>query len=179
MFSIAREAVPDNALLKTYRGGVHPERWGACGDCFSVSVHRAVNLADFVFAFYTSPIFRIERTILHGFLSVPSTDEQARAVATGAGTSFAVWYAGTRTATQLLMCDRYERTRSWFSVAPMAGGRTLLRFGSAVAASSAGRRAAEPMSLRFRVLLRFHVWYSQILLHSAKAVIERAHSVQA
>jgi hypothetical protein len=28
MFSIAREAVPEDALLKTYRGGVHPERWG-------------------------------------------------------------------------------------------------------------------------------------------------------
>ena len=59
MFSIAREAVPEDSLLKTHRGAVSPERWGNYGDCFSVRVDRVVSLADFVFAFYTSPLFRI------------------------------------------------------------------------------------------------------------------------
>src|SRR3979409_160422 len=135
MFSIARQAVPNDALLKTYRGGVRPERWGAYGDCFAVSIDRAVSLADFVFAFYTSPLFRIERMLLRIFLKAPSTDAQARALADGSRSSFAVWYVGKRTATQLLMCDRYERTRSWFRVLPLAGGRTLLQFGSAIAAA--------------------------------------------
>lgn len=58
MFSIAREGVPEESLLRTHRGTVHPERWGNHGDCFSVSVERAASLADFVFAFYTSPLFR-------------------------------------------------------------------------------------------------------------------------
>lgn len=53
MFSIAREAVPEDSLLKTHRGAVRPERWGNYGDCFSVRVDRAASLADFVFAFYT------------------------------------------------------------------------------------------------------------------------------
>jgi hypothetical protein len=172
MFSIARQAVPDDALLKTYRGGVRPELWGAYGDCFAVSVDRAVSLTDFVFAFYTSPVFRIERMILHVFLKAPSTNGQARAVADGSRASFAVWYVGKRTATQLLMCDRYERTRSWFRVLPLDGGRTLLQFGSAIAAARTSQTAVWSIS-KAPILLRFHVLYSQMLLHSAKVGVEK------
>src|ERR1700692_1862150 len=121
-----REPVPEDALLKTYRGGVRPERWGEYGDCFSVVVDRTVRLADFVSAFYTSPVFRIERLILRALLGTRSSDSDARALADGSAAAFAVWYVGERTATQLLMCDRYERTRSWFRVVALSGGRTLL-----------------------------------------------------
>jgi hypothetical protein len=33
MFSVVRETVPDDALLRTYRGAVKPERWGIYADC--------------------------------------------------------------------------------------------------------------------------------------------------
>jgi hypothetical protein len=168
MFSIARETVPEDALLKTYRGGVHPERWGRYGDCFSVTVDRAANLADFVFAFYTSPLFRIERLMLRVLIHAPSSDSEARRLADGSAAAFAAWYVGERTGTQLLMCDRYERTRSWFRVVPLGGGRTLLQFGSAVAARRDARTGAAALSGRFRLLLGFHVVYSQALLHAAK-----------
>jgi hypothetical protein len=186
MFSIGQEAVPEEALLKTYRGGVRPERWGRYGDCFSVTVDRAVSLADFVFAFYTSPLFRIERWMLRVLVDAPASDVAARALADGSAASFAVWYVGHRTDTQLLMCDRYERTRSWFRVVPRDGPCTLLQFGSAVAAArgdvaasgdvaghgegaGAGRRIGGS-----RLLLGFHVVYSQLLLHAAKVALERA-----
>jgi hypothetical protein len=58
---IAQEAVPDDALLRTYRGGARPEQWGHHGDCFSATVDRSVNISDLVFAFYTSRVFRVER----------------------------------------------------------------------------------------------------------------------
>jgi hypothetical protein len=174
MFSIVREAVPEDALLKTYRGGVHPERWGSYGDCFSVTVDRSANLADFVFAFYTSPLFRIERVVLRALVHAPSSDLEARRLADGSAATFAAWYVGERTATQLLMCDRYERTRSWFRVVPLAGGRTSLRFGSAVAAVGDPRTGAAALSGGFRLLLGFHVMYSQALLHSAKLGVEKA-----
>jgi hypothetical protein len=168
MFSIAREAVPEDALLRTYRGGVHPERWGRYGDCFSITVHRAANLADFVFAFYTSSLFRLERLMLRALVHAPSSDSEARRLADGSATTFAAWYVGERTATQLLMCDRYERTRSWFRVVPLDGGGTLLQFGSAVAAVHDARTGAAALSGGFRLLLGFHVVYSQALLHAAK-----------
>jgi hypothetical protein len=176
MFSITQETAPEDALLKTYRGGVHPEHWGRYGDCFSVRIDREVSLADFVYAFYTSPVFRIERWLLRAFIGARSSDVAAWALADGTAASFAAWYVGERTATQLLMCDRYERTRSWFRIAALDGGGTLLQFGSAVAAVAAARdpgTGARAQSRGFRVMLGFHVLYSQILLNAAKASLER------
>ncbi len=167
MFAITRDAVPQDALLKTYRGGAQPEHWGKSGDCFSVRVDRVVSLADFVGAFYTSSLFRIERRILRVLLGAASSDLQARAIAAGTATSFAVWYVGERSASQLLMCDRYERTRSWFRVVPLDGGATLLQFGSAVAATRDRRTDAAPPRGGFGLLLRIHILYSQLLLHAA------------
>jgi hypothetical protein len=168
VFAVVREPVPEDALLKTYRGGMHPERWRKYGDFFSVAVDQVVSLADFVFAFYTSPVFRIERLLLRVFIDTPSSDSNARALADGSASSFAVWYVGERTATQLLMCDRYERTRSWFRVVALDRGRTLLQFGSAVAATRDDRTGGEKIGGTFRWLVGFHVLYSQVLLHAAK-----------
>ena len=162
-----------DALLKTYRGGLCPERWGTYGDCFSVTADRTVSLAEFVFAFYTSRVFRLERGMLRLLVGVRSSDQDARGLADGAKASFAMWYVGDRTATQLLMCDRYERTRSWFRVVPLEGAGTLLQFGSAVAAAH-GRTPARRPGRKFRLLLRFHIVYSQLLLHAAKVGVLKA-----
>jgi hypothetical protein len=186
MFSITQGAAPGDSLLKTYQGGVHPERWGRYGDCFSVEVARAVSLAEFVFAFYTSPVFRIERWLLRAFIGAPSSDAGARGLADGSAASFAAWYVGDRNATQLLMCDRFERTRSWFRVVALDGGGTLLQFGSAVAAAPGsepgggpvggpvGEPGAAAQSRGFRLLLGFHVLYSQVLLNAAKVSLNKA-----
>ena len=173
MFSVTQGAVPEDASLKTYRGGAHPDCWGESGDCFAISVDRVVSLAEFVFAFYTSSVFRIERVFLRFLAGAPSTDADARQLADGSGTSFAVWRVGERTATQLLMCDRYERTRSWFRALPLSDGKTLLRFGSAVASRSGGQPATRAGVSVFRLLLKFHVMYSQVLLHAAKRGVMR------
>jgi hypothetical protein len=165
MFSVTRQEPAEDSLLKTYRGGPHPERWGRYGDCFSIVIERPVTLADFVYAFYTSPVFRVERRLL-AFAGARASNADAHSLADGRSAAFAVWHVAQRTADQLLMVDRYERTRSWFRVAPLAGGRTLLLFGSAVAASAdPGNSRRTPV---FRLLLIFHVAYSQLLLHSAR-----------
>ena len=187
----------------TYRGGSHPERWGRYGDCFAVSVDREVSLADFVFAFYTSPVFRVERLLLR-LAGAPANDADARALVEGASATFAIWYVGRRTADQLLMCDRYERTRSWFRVTSQVGDRTLLQFGSAVAgaapaddtapadgaapaddaapavaAAPGGGRHPRRRGAAFRLLLGFHVVYSQLLLSAAKRKILRVRRARA
>jgi hypothetical protein len=66
------------------------------------------------------------------------------------------------------MCDRYETTRSWFRVVPVTGGGTRLQFGSAVAAKADESTGAPAPGSGFNLLLRFHVFYSQLLLHAAK-----------
>jgi hypothetical protein len=169
VLAITRESVPEDALLLTFRGGAHPECWGRYADCFAVSVDRNVTLAQFVFAFYTSPLFRIERGLLRLLINAPSSRADARAIADGTSDKFAAWYVGQRTATQLLMCDRYERTRSWFRVEPESGGGTRLQFGSAVAAKRGEKTDVPRRPAASSLLLSFHVLYSQALLRAAKA----------
>jgi hypothetical protein len=159
--------VPHDALLNTYRGGRRPELWGRYGDCFTVRVDRAVTLSQWVFAFYTSPLFRIERLVLRVLAQAPSNDQQARDVAEGRRETFAVWLVGARTQDQLLMCDRYGKTRSWFRVIPDAAGATALQFGSAVAARQAPDGAAG-LDGGFKVLLPLHKIYSRLLIGAAK-----------
>src|SRR5260370_27586707 len=72
------------------------------------------------------------------------------------------------------MCDRYERTRSWFRVVPLNGARTRLQFGSAVAAARDDQAGAMALGGTFRLLLGFHVLYSQVLLRAAKAAVTKA-----
>src|SRR5271154_45861 len=103
MFSVTREPVPEDSLLRTYRGGARPWRWGKYGDCFSLIADREVSLSGFVFAFYSSWVFRPERWLLAAATRAPASDQEARAVADGSAATFAVWYVGERSATQLLM----------------------------------------------------------------------------
>jgi hypothetical protein len=167
LLSVVQDLVPDDALLRTYQGGRRPECWAKSGDCFAITVDRSVTLAEFVFAFYTSPVFRIERQILRIFAGAPSLDSDALQLAEGTVSSFAIWRLGERTETQLLMCDRYERTRFWFRVVRLDAGKTLLQFGSAVA--SGDEMAQSKLRGSFlQLLLRLHVIYSHILLHAAK-----------
>lgn len=170
MSFVEQQPVPHDALLKTYRGGNRPELWGQYGDCFSVEVNRVVTLAQWVFAFYTSPVFRLERVILHVLARAPSNDQQAKDVAEGRRETFAVWVVGARTTDQLLMCDRYGKTRSWFRVTPQESGGTVLQFGSAVAARR-GSQGGTHMSGGFGVLLGLHKIYSKVLIGAAKRAL--------
>ncbi len=167
MSSVEQQPVPHDALLRTYRGGNRPELWGQYGDCFTVQVDRAVTLSQWVFAFYTSPLFRIERFILRVLAKAPSNDRQAEDLAAGRRETFAIWVVGARTQDQLLMCDRYGKTRSWFRIVPQSSGGTMLQFGSAVAARNR-LDGAVGMSGGFKVLLGLHKIYSRLLISAAK-----------
>src|SRR5690606_34330017 len=123
-----------------------------------------IDLAHYIEAFYTTPLFRLERLILRLAIRKPSTNAQARQIAAGAIDCFAAWRVEGRAPDQLLMCDLYGSTRSWFMVEPVDAGaspRTRLYFGSAVVAAAMRRPT-------FRLLLGFHVLYSKALLRSAR-----------
>ncbi|MEO8102940.1 MAG: hypothetical protein ABI790_10455 [Betaproteobacteria bacterium] len=125
---------------------------------------------QFVTAFYTTFVFKVERKILEWALARPSTDAQAKQLAAGALDKFAVWHVEQRGPEQLLMCDLNSRTRSWLMVAPTTwdnGTGTRLYFGSAVVAMKNRRTGKAEMGLVFRLLLGFHRIYSRVLLRSA------------
>jgi hypothetical protein len=150
--------------------------WHARCDCFALAVDRSVTLTQFVFAFYTTPVFKLERALLHLIAKSPSTDAEARALAEGTGHEFAMWQVVERTETQLLVGDRLGRTRSWFAVTPIEprpGDRpepaTLLQFGSAIAAVRDARSGELRVGRGFQLLAGFHIHYSKLLLGAAAA----------
>ena len=151
--------LPDDALLQRYR-----ER-GAYTDCFAIDLPRHVSHAQFVEAFYTTAIFKLERLLLALLVARPSNDAQASELAGGLREQFAAWSVEARAPGQLLMCDFAGSTRSWLMAvaAPgqgaAAGAGTRLYFGSAVVRSRQGKA--------FRALLGFHQLYSRILLRAA------------
>ncbi len=158
MPSISPSPLPEHALLNRYA------RAGAYTDCFVTETAGAVGLAPYLEAFYTAPLFKLERRILQSMASLPSTDAQARRLAAGSIDAFAAWRVEARAENQLLMCDLHGSTRSWFMVAPAHADnepRTRLYFGSAVTKSA----MAKPL---FRWLLGFHVLYSKALLAAAR-----------
>jgi hypothetical protein len=156
--TVRRISVPAYALHKVYADD------GGYADGYVTEVAGTFSLVEFVAAFYTGSVFRIERFILTHALRKPSTDAEARELALGQRAGFAAWQQEGRTETQLVMCDYLGMTRSWFMVEP-ANGATRLYFGTAIAARRARRRKRIPFP--FRATMWFHAIYSRMLLWSA------------
>lgn len=127
-------------------------------DCFVKDVSGHIKLPAFINAFYTTPLFRAERFILKYAARRPSTDADVAALAHGDTSQFAAWDVEDRAGDQLLLCDMGGHTRSWFMVAPTAGG-TRLFFGSAVVPADGAL---------MRILLPFHKIYARALLRGTR-----------
>lgn len=156
--------VPADALLSRYgEGGEHR---GGFADAYAVVVAGTVPHADYVAAFYTTPLFRVERAILRWLAGRPSTDADAQALAHGAE-RFAAWRVEARAPDQVLLADFTGRTRSWLAVEAVAGG-TRLWFGSAVVPRVDPRSGERRMGFAFAALLGFHRLYSRLLLAAAR-----------
>ena len=168
MPNVQSHPLPTHALLTKYADS------GAYTDCFVTEIARTVSHAEFVEAFYTGGLFKVERFLLHVFISRPSTDFQARQLAAGELDEFAAWRVETRAVDQLLLCAIDGRTRSWLMVsAAEVPGRTRLYFGSAVVPAVNASTGKSSMGFVFKALLGFHQFYSRALLRSAAARLAR------
>ena len=149
---------------------------GAYTDCFQTQVPGRVSLSKFIFAFYTTPLFKLERLILKLTAAKPSTDIQARQLANGSTSEFAAWHVENRKENELLMCDFRGRTRSWFMVNSMntdSDPGTHLYFGSAVVPRRTSKTERPSLELAFQALLGFHQIYSVLLLYSARLSMQQ------
>lgn len=141
------------------------EQRGAYADAYTLRFPRPVPLAEFVEAFYTTRLFKVERALLALF-GKPSSDAMARAVARGEGERMAAWTVEAREGDELLMHEDSGATRSWFKV-ETAAGQTTLWFGSAVVPRRRGPGGEPRFGAVFHALLGFHRWYSRALLAAA------------
>jgi hypothetical protein len=176
MLNISRNEVPDWSLLKTYRATENPEAWDFYHDCFTVKIDRAVDLGEYIEAFYMGSAFRIERWILRVAVQKPSTDTDVRALAAGTATTFSAWRVLQRADAQILLEDFQGRTRSWLAVVPApqtASDVTILHFGSGIAAARTPKSNTPEMPRSFRWLRGFHLRYSEVLMHQARRQLAR------
>ena len=146
---------------------------GGFTDCYVTEMDGSISQSAFIEAFYTTPLFKVERAILKWIAAKPSTDSEAKQLAMGATETFAAWQVERRSADQLLLADFTGRTRSWLMVSPAdsPGGasRTQLYFGSGVGSRSENRGSKDSMGVVFRALLGFHKLYSRLLLGAARS----------
>ena len=165
MLKIHINRIPTVALLGKYANS------GTYTDCFAVDIARSVSHAEFVEAFYTGRLFKLERLLLRMFLSKPSTDLQARQLAAGELNEFAAWTVEARTEDQLLLRAIDGRTRSWLMVSTTeVPSGTRLYFGSALLPDRKTGNASTgkpTMAFVFKALLSFHNFYSRALLSAA------------
>jgi hypothetical protein len=162
--------LPAGSLLSRYSGS------GAYADCYVTEIAGTVSHAEFVEAFYTSAVFKLERLVLRLLVSRPSTDAQARQLAQGELSSFAAWSVEGRAPNQLLLCDFAGRTRSWLMVSAAGSGEsanTRLFFGSAVVPVRSKTTGQRSLGFAFRALLGFHTLYSRVLLGAARSRLSR------
>jgi hypothetical protein len=161
MPSVRPCALPAGALLEAYA------QRGAYTDCYAVELSRPVTQGEFVEAFYTTSVFKVERWLIARFLSRPSTDSEAHQLAVGGLSKFAAWVVERRNANQLLLAAGH--TRSWLMASPAEATRTVtnLYFGSAVVPRRSSASGVSRMGWQFKALLGFHKGYSRILLAAA------------
>jgi hypothetical protein len=177
MYSVKSCSVPTHTLLDKYSS-----MDGAYVDCYSTEILGEVTFSEFIFAFYTTLLFKLERFILKLVVSKPSTDNQARQLSDGAGEKFAAWRVENRNENELLMCDFRGRTRSWLMTIPartVNGPRTRLYFGSAIVPIQDPKTGEPSLEFGFQALLGFHKVYSVLLLYFAKSRINRQRSTGA
>jgi hypothetical protein len=162
--------IPEGTLLAAVR-----ER-GAWADCFVADIAMPVSHAEFVEAFYTSALFKLERRLLAWFASRPSTDAEASQLARGERDAFAAWRVEGRAPAELLLADYTGATKSWLMTAAIEiDGRngTRLHFGSAIVPRARGGSREPAMSPVFHALLGFHKLYSRALLRAAASRLLR------
>lgn len=169
MFTIKACTLPESALLEKY------VRNGTYTDCYRAEICNSVSQAQYVNAFYTTWIFKIERAILKWVVARPSTDDQASRLADGSIDKFAAWQVENRCGNQLLLSDFQGRTRSWLMTLPVDSdsAQTYLYFGSAVTPVTDPDTGNMTPGPGYQALLGFHKIYSRVLLYSARLRLMR------
>jgi hypothetical protein len=154
--------LPAHALVARYRLN------GGYADCFVTELPFPVTHAEYVEAFYTSWLFRLERLVLMLLVAKPSSDADAHQLARGERESFAAWTVEARAPDQLLVCDYQGKTRSWLMVEADPAA-TRLYFGTGIVPITQRQTGQRHMSLLFRALLPFHKVYARALLRAARS----------
>jgi hypothetical protein len=168
---IRPQALPAHSLLNPYASNGY-------ADCFVADLAGSITHAQYVEAFYTSWLFKLERLVLRWLVAKPSTDEEARALALGNRDQFAAWSVEARAPEQLLVRDYQGKTCSWLMVEPGFENNapsTRLYFGTGIVPRVNRQTGQRRLTFFFRALMPFHKFYARSLLSAARSgLLDRA-----
>lgn len=152
----------EDSFLNVYR------QQRAYTDSYALDFSHGVTLSQYVEAFYSSKVFKIERWLLNCLFNCYANDELAGCLGRGEVSQFSIWTVEMRDDEQLLLCDVFQRTRSWLMCrqSPDPSKGTQLYFGSAVLPKRHSTDGKPVFGCAFHALHGFHHAYSQALLRS-------------
>ncbi len=143
---------------------------GAFVDCYYIEIPKDVSLAQYIEAFYTSSLFKVERGILSLVASKSAVDSDAVELSLGESERYSIWTVENRASNQILLCDFTKNTRSWLMVESLKTSdivTTRLFFGSVVIPKKISANGDSSFGVLFHSLSWFHQIYSKALLNAA------------
>lgn len=164
MAGIRKGKLPETAFSVLYANE------GAFSDCYFIDIYQAVSLQKYILAFYTTPLFKVERAILSLIARKHSSDDDVRELSLGNTECFSAWTVEMRSSNQILLCDITGKTRSWLMVESLSNEKPLatrLYFGSVVTPRKTSKNGRKSFGVLFHLLGGFHRLYSRALLKSA------------
>ena len=164
MSKIIEAEIPSHALSAKYL------EEGAFVDCYYIEIPEEITLDKYIEAFYTTPLFKVERTILSIATFKSATDRDAAELSLGKSSSYSIWTVESRKSNQVLLCDFTRKTRSWLMVKTSKNEDSVISrlfFGSVVVPSKVSESGHASFGLLFHLFSRFHLSYSKALLNAA------------
>jgi len=164
MPKIIETEVPLDALSVGYL------KEGAFVDCYYIDIPKEVTLEQYIQAFYTTFLFKVERSVLSLVTFTLAKDSEAVDLSLGKTERYSIWTVEKRKSDQILLCEFTENTRSWLSVKVIKVEgviTTRLYFGSVVIPKSVSENGEGNFGFIFHLLGKFHKVYSKSLLNAA------------
>jgi hypothetical protein len=174
MPKVIETELPSNALSATYK-----ER-GAFVDCYYIDIVKDISLDDYIQAFYTTTLFKLERSLLSLATFKRVMDSEAVELSTGKSDTYSIWTVEGRESNQIILRDFTSSTRSWLMVQKPNDNEmsTRLYFGSVVVPKDKTKNGKASFGVLFHLLDKFHQVYSKLLLNAAYKKLLREYVIK-
>jgi hypothetical protein len=171
MSKVFETELPSHALTASYK------EQGAFFDCYYIDIEKEISLDKYIQAFYTTPLFKLERSLLSLATFKHGKDDDALQLSQGKIDHYSVWTVEGRESNQIMLRDFTGNTRSWLMVKKASGSdcdsnkdrgiSTRLYFGSVVVPKGVTESGQGSFGVLFHLFGKFHQLYSKALISAA------------
>jgi len=148
---------------------------GAFVDCYYIDIEKNISLDEYIQAFYTTGLFKLERCLLSLATFTRTKDDEAIELSLGKSDSYSIWTVEGRESNQIMLRDFTGNTRSWLMVKNFDEHEmsTRLYFGSVVVPKNITENKQASFGVIFHLFGKFHQIYSRALLSAAFRKLKR------